>query len=210
MRAARLLHCLLLLQNRGRMTSVALAHALEVSPRTILRDVDAMTEAGLPIIVHQGNQGGIELGFDYRTKLTGLSHAEADALGVILSMPLTELDAIGMGAAGRMALSKLRESLPDVIRARAAQTSAMFRIGHSISQSGKARAPDPRLAAMAQAVRGRNFVTLQATTAGARRICPVHLAIEPEGARVTDQAAPDQPIPLEHWGNINISAKTFE
>ena len=72
MRAARLLHILLLLQNRGRMTSRALAEETEVTPRTILRDVDAMTEAGLPIIVHQGNKGGIELGFNYRTRLTGL------------------------------------------------------------------------------------------------------------------------------------------
>ena len=64
MRAARLLQLLLLLQNRGRLTSAQLASELEVSSRTILRDVDAMTEAGLPIIVYQGNQGGIELGFN--------------------------------------------------------------------------------------------------------------------------------------------------
>ena len=61
MRAARLLQMLLLLQNPGRMTSVQLAEELEVSRRTILRDVDALTEAGLPVIVFQGNQGGIEL-----------------------------------------------------------------------------------------------------------------------------------------------------
>lgn len=73
MRAARLLQLLLLLQNRGRLTSAQLASELEVSCRTILRDVDAMTEAGLPIIVYQGNQGGIELGFNYRTRLTGLA-----------------------------------------------------------------------------------------------------------------------------------------
>jgi predicted DNA-binding transcriptional regulator YafY len=62
MRAARLLQMLLLLQNRGRMTSTQLAQELEVAPRTILRDVDAMTEAGLPVLVHKGNAGGIELG----------------------------------------------------------------------------------------------------------------------------------------------------
>ena len=62
MRASRLLHILLLLQNRGRMTSTSLAKEVEVSVRTILRDVDAMTEAGLPIVVHRGNGGGIELG----------------------------------------------------------------------------------------------------------------------------------------------------
>ena len=60
MRASRLLRILLIMQNRGRQTSVQLAAELEVAPRTILRDVDAMTEAGLPIIVHQGHAGGIE------------------------------------------------------------------------------------------------------------------------------------------------------
>ncbi len=54
-----------------KMTCAALARELEVATRTILRDVDALTEAGLPIIVLQGNRGGIELGFNYRTRLTG-------------------------------------------------------------------------------------------------------------------------------------------
>ena len=56
MRASRLLHILLLLQNRGLMTA----------PRTIQRDIDALTEAGLPVITHRGAQGGVELGFNYR------------------------------------------------------------------------------------------------------------------------------------------------
>ena len=63
MRASRLLQILLLLENRGRMTSSRLADELEVKPRTILRDVDALTEAGLPMVVHAGYRGGIELGF---------------------------------------------------------------------------------------------------------------------------------------------------
>ena len=67
MRAARLLQILLILQNRGRQTSAQLGTELEVSTRTILRDVDAMTEAGLPIIVHQGNQGGIAVSYTHLT-----------------------------------------------------------------------------------------------------------------------------------------------
>ena len=54
MRASRLLRILLLLQNRGRLTSGDLARELEVAPRTILRDLDALTEAGLPMVVHRG------------------------------------------------------------------------------------------------------------------------------------------------------------
>ena len=86
MRAARLLQILLLLQNRGRLTAPTLAAELEVTPRTILRDVDAMSEAGLPIQTLRGPQGGIALGFNYRTRLTGLAADEAVALAVWLSL----------------------------------------------------------------------------------------------------------------------------
>src|ERR1700676_3735987 len=110
MRASRLLRILLLLQNRGRMTSVQLAAELEVTPRTILRDVDALTEAGLPVIVHQGAQGGIELGFNYRTRLTGLAADEAEAMAAILARPIPELGDLGMSEAGQRARSKLLES----------------------------------------------------------------------------------------------------
>ena len=91
MRASRLLQILLLLQNRGRLTTATLARELEVNRRTVLRDVDALTEAGLPVIVHRGQRGGIELGFNYRTRLTGLSADEAEALGVLLTRPADEL-----------------------------------------------------------------------------------------------------------------------
>ena len=84
MRASRLLLMLLLVQNRGRMTSQDLAAELEVSKRTILRDVEALSEAGLPMIVRPGRGGGIELGFNYRTRLTGLATDEAEALGILL------------------------------------------------------------------------------------------------------------------------------
>ena len=88
MRASRLLLMLLLVQNRGRMTSEDLAAELEVSKRTILRDVEALSEAGLPMIVRPGRGGGIELGFNYRTRLTGLAADEAEALGVLLGRGL--------------------------------------------------------------------------------------------------------------------------
>lgn len=96
MRAARLLQILLLLQNRGRLTSVRLAEELEVAPRTILRDVDALTEAGLPIIVHQGNSCGIERGFNYRTRLTGLARDYAAALALILAADSPMVSALGL------------------------------------------------------------------------------------------------------------------
>ena len=116
MRAARLLHILLLLQNRGRMTCGDLAGEVEVTTRTILRDVDAMTEAGLPIIVHRGSGGGIELGFNYRTRLTGLATEEAEALGVMLSVADSATRDLGIGASAARAKAKLIESFPDGVR----------------------------------------------------------------------------------------------
>ena len=134
MRAARLLQILLILQNRGRQTSVQLADELEVAPRTILRDVDAMTEAGLPIIVFQGNGGGIELGFNYRTRLTGLAQDEAIALGLILSADTPMVSALGLENAAKRAQAKLIESLPDKTRLRLG-TGHLARRGSDLRRS---------------------------------------------------------------------------
>jgi DNA-binding Lrp family transcriptional regulator len=128
MRASRLLRILLLLQNRGRLTSAQLAAELEVTPRTILRDVDALTEAGLPIIAFQGNQGGIALGFDYRTRLTGLAADEAEALAVILAQPIPELAALGMSdAAHRARARSSNPSRPRSARAIATAQQTLIR-----------------------------------------------------------------------------------
>ena len=127
MRASRLLHILLLLQNRGRMTATALALELEVAHRTVLRDMDALTEAGLPIIAFQGNQGGFELAFDYRTRLTGLDADESEALAIVLDAPTQRLAALGLAEAGRRAIGKLRESFPDQVRRRMRATSRLQR-----------------------------------------------------------------------------------
>lgn len=205
MRAARLLRMLLLLQNRGRLTSRALAAELEVSTRTILRDVDAMTEAGLPVIVLQGNQGGIELGFDYRTRLTGLSADEAEALGVLLARPVPELAAIGLGAAGKTAVAKLRELFPDTVRARMARGAEIFGLS-----GGGDPGNDVRVGAMADAVRQRSIVQLQSRSLRPKTIRPVHLSFDGLRWSVVDRDGQDTPIPLEEWGDIAISAKRFD
>ena len=202
MRASRLLQILLLLQNRGRMTSAQLAAELEVTARTILRDVDAMTEAGLPIIVFQGNQGGIELGFNYRTRLTGLDQAEAEALGVILAADQPAITALGMADAARRAKTKLIESFPDKVRETTQRAMQQFQV------AGPQVAQDPRIGAFAHAIRGRHRVKINAADADAQIIHPT--AIQFDGAHwaITDARSGSR-IMLSDCGDLNISAHKF-
>jgi predicted DNA-binding transcriptional regulator YafY len=111
MRADRLLALLMLLQTRGSLTASQLASELEVSERTIYRDLTALSAAGVPVYAERGPGGGCRLIEDYRTNLTGLTADEVRAL-FTLSIPAA-LDQLGMGQELRAALLKLSASLPD-------------------------------------------------------------------------------------------------
>ena len=110
MRASRLLSILILLQLRGRLTAAGLAAEFEVSERTIYRDIDALSAAGVPVYGDRGPGGGFQLLDGYRTQLTGLSAEEAEAMAMIgLPGPASEL---GIGAATSAAHNKLIAALP--------------------------------------------------------------------------------------------------
>jgi predicted DNA-binding transcriptional regulator YafY len=111
MRADRLLSLLMLLQARGRMTAAALAVELEVSVRTIYRDLTALSASGVPVYCERGPGGGVGLVEEYRTTLTGLSPEEARAL-FMLSVPAPLLQ-LGVGQELKGALLKLSAALPD-------------------------------------------------------------------------------------------------
>ena len=202
MRAARLLQILLLLQNRGRQTSRQLADELEVATRTILRDVDAMTEAGLPIIVHQGNSGGIELGFNYRTRLTGLARDEAEALALILGADTPLLSALGLENAAKRARAKLIESLPDKSRLIAQATAERFELNRDTVVE------DKRVRAMAHAVRAGTLVRLRFATKTEQVIHPAKLELKGDVWAVQD-ALTGATIAIDDWGRLNVSAKVF-
>jgi len=110
MRADRLLSILLLLQMNKRLTARALAERQEVSERTILRDMEALGAAGVPVTAERGAGGGWGLVQEYRSDLTGLNAAETQALFLAKSSRL--LADLGMGRAADAALIKLLASLP--------------------------------------------------------------------------------------------------
>ena len=115
MRADRLLSLLMLLQTRGQMSARELADELEVSERTIYRDVVALSTSGVPVYASRGPGGGVRLIEGYRTTLTGLTPDETRALFTMsIPAPLVQL---GMDETFRGALLKLSASLPDTRRA---------------------------------------------------------------------------------------------
>ena len=110
MRADRLLSLLMLLQIHGRMTADQLAEELEVSVRTIYRDLDALSAAGIPVFAERGPGGGCALMDNYRTNLTGMTEDEIRAL-FMLTIP-TPLAKLGVSQELKAALLKLSASLP--------------------------------------------------------------------------------------------------
>jgi len=114
MRADRLLSILLLLQVHHRMTTRELAKRLEVSERTIHRDMEALGSAGVPVTAERGIGGGWSLLEEYQTKLTGLTEAEIQAL--FLTTPTRLLADLGLHQASEAALIKLLAAIPSLSR----------------------------------------------------------------------------------------------
>lgn len=110
MRADRLVSILLLLQTKGHATTAELAKRLEVSPRTIHRDMEALTTSGVPIYAERGSNGGWRMLEEYRTNLTGMSQDEITA--VFALQPARLFADLGLGKAANNALIKMLAALP--------------------------------------------------------------------------------------------------
>jgi len=126
MRAGRLLSILMLLQSRGRMSARDMADELEVSVRTIYRDVDQLSGSGVPITVERGAAGGFELLDGWRTRLTGFTPSEAQAVFMAGAPgPAAEL---GLGGAAASAQLKLLAAMPPEWQADARRVSSRFHL----------------------------------------------------------------------------------
>src|SRR6185369_7252815 len=117
MRADRLLSILLLLQARGQMTGRELAEHLEVAERTVHRDMDALSAAGVPVFAMRGSHGGWQLEENWRTQVPGLDEAELRAL--LMAQPRMIGDS-RLAASAERALDKLMAALPLSLREQAA------------------------------------------------------------------------------------------
>jgi predicted DNA-binding transcriptional regulator YafY len=124
MRATRLVSLLLLLQLRGQLTAAELAAHFGVSIRTIHRDVESLGAAGVPVEALRGPAGGYRLSGGYRTKLTGLTAAEAEAL-FVAPAPAAEL---GLGGVLTNARLKVMSALPPDLQERASRAERYFHL----------------------------------------------------------------------------------
>jgi predicted DNA-binding transcriptional regulator YafY len=173
MRASRLVSLLLLLQTRGQLTAAELARELEVSERTVHRDVEALSASGVPIYAERGTHGGIRLVDGYRTRLTGMTPEEAEALFLAgLPGPAAEL---GLGTVVAAAQLKVLASLPSELRARASRLVERFHL--DAGDWFRASQPVPQLGALSEAVWNATRVTIQYIRGGGT----VERTIEPLG-----------------------------
>lgn len=216
MRAGRLLNILLLLQTRGRQTARQLADELEVSLRTVYRDLESLAAAGVPLYADRGPGGGYQLLDGYRTQLTGLTGDEADTL-FLAGMPGPAAD-LGLGTVLAAAQLKLLAALPPELRDRAGRIRERF---HLDAPGWFRRAePTPHLAAVAGAVWQQRRVRVRYRRWTARGLQPVERTLEPLGlvlkagtwylvARAADPTQAGEPAPPagEHPGvDVHLDA----
>jgi len=155
-RASRLVSLLLLLQTRGHLTAAELARELEVSERTIHRDVEALSASGVPIYAERGAHGGIRLVDGYRTRLTGMTPEEAEALFLAgLPGPAAEL---GLGTVVAAAQLKVLASLPVELRTRASRLVERFHL--DAGEWFRTSQPVPHLGALSDAVRNGTRIAI--------------------------------------------------
>src|SRR5579862_5063156 len=179
MLASRLLSILMLLQTRGRMSATELAREFEVSVRTIHRDIDQLSAAGIPVYADRGRTGGFQLMDGYRTKLTGLTRSEAEVVFLAgLPGPAAQLGLSDILAAARL---KLLAALPPAVQPDAERIAARFHL--DTVPWFRASDPLPSLRTVAQAVWSERYLRVRYSMVErpdgrARRLGPLGLVLK--------------------------------
>ncbi len=168
MRADRLVSLVLLLRQRGRLSATALARELEVSTRTVLRDIEALSAAGVPVYAERGRLGGFALLPGFQTELTGLNHDEA--LALLIAGSRRGAQAFGLGSALASAMLKVIDALPESYRETAAGASQRLLIDPETDLLSRRQVadevPDTIVAEVRRAVFAGHKLRLQYAAAG--------------------------------------------
>ncbi len=165
---------LLLLQRRGRLTARELAATLEVSERTVLRDVEALSEAGVPIYTSQGTRGGIELLDGFETRLTGLTAEEAACLHLVGQPQVAHR--LGLDVPTRGAAHKLATAIPPALADQADGLGDWFL--HDPDPWAGHRVPHGELRRVARSIRGRRRVELHLEADPPLLVAPLGLVLK--------------------------------
>ncbi len=197
---------LLTLQRRGRLTAAELAAELEVSPRTILRDVDALSSAGVPIYAVQGVGGGIELVDRFRTQLTAFTSDEAAAL-LLVGQPVVAQQ-LGLAASARAARRKLLDALPDALRVDAERIDGWF--VHDPLGRGKPTLPYGELGRLTTAIGRAVEVEISLGDGAPITIRPLGVVLEAGSWQliVLSEKGPE-PVCIDALRGLRITRTTF-
>jgi predicted DNA-binding transcriptional regulator YafY len=211
MRASRLLSILMLLQTRGRMSAPALAAELEVSQRTILRDIDHLSAAGVPIWSDRGREGGFQLREGWSTNLTGLTEDEAQAL-FLAGLPSAAAE-LGLGTASASARLKMLASLPEALRGNAEQVNA--RLHFDPIDWFRAAVPTDSLQAMAYCVWHQRIAAIEYESWKGRKkrvVKPLGLILKAGiwyTAALADESKEPRIYRLSNIHTLTITEQTF-
>ncbi len=218
MRADRLISIVLLLQANGRMTAETLASRLEVSQRTILRDMDALSSAGVPVIAERGTGGGWRLIDGYETKLTGLTPAEIRSL--FLARPPALLAELGIKEAADAAWLKLRAALPLGVREQAefvrqrlldrcARVARLCRVADELAHDPRGTVGRPPLEVPVRENR-RRIERSRGRSARARRARQPLVSRRNERRRATDLPRVADPFGRDPGRAVHSARPTFD
>ena len=199
MRADRLVSLVLLLRQHGRMSATTLAGQMEVSTRTVLRDVEALSAAGIPVYAERGRHGGFALLPGFRTELTGLSPDEA--LALLVAGTRRGAQAFGLHAALASAMLKVVDALPDNYRDTAASMAERLLIEPETDLLSRRLAsdevPDAVVAAIRRAVFAGRKLRIRYTAVGQtpkwRTVDPIGLvAVRDQGYLLAIRSGADR------------------